>query len=125
MLDEHFGDEEYRIVNLEDGPKTFADRGVHLYVETGETVPTLTGERDRQGDRWATDTTYRLTIWSTRDPWIKVRYADSGDLIDDDRPHGLLEDVRNEEKDDHDRERGPTSVPGVRLCLRPEISPRL
>ena len=113
VLDEHFDDEEYRIVNLKDGPKTFADRGAHLYVETGETIPTLTGERDYRDDQWAKDTTYRLTIWPTHDLWIEVRDADSGDLIDDYRPHSLLEDVQNEEKDDHNRERGPTSVPGV------------
>lgn len=35
--------DEYRIVNIKDGPKHFADRGAHLYVEIGETIPTLTG----------------------------------------------------------------------------------
>ncbi|GGL64158.1 hypothetical protein GCM10009039_22510 [Halocalculus aciditolerans] len=113
VLEEHFTNEEYRIVNLKDGPKTFADRGAHLYVETGETIPTLTSEKDYRNDQWKADTTYRLTIWPTHDLWIEVRDTDSGDLIDDYRPHSRLEDIRKEEKDDHERERGPTSVPGV------------
>jgi len=113
VLDEHFSNEEYRIVNLKDGPKNFADRGAHLYVESGETIPALTGERDYRNDQWSKDTTYRLTIWPTDDMWVEVRDADSGDMIADYRPQSLLEDIQAEEKDDHDRERGPTSVPGV------------
>jgi len=117
VLGEHFDDEEYRIVNLKDGPKTFAARG-HLYVETGKTIPTLTGERDYRSDQWKADTTYRLTIWPTHDLWIELRDADSGDLIDEYRPHSRLEDIRKEEKDDHERERGP------RTCVESCRSPR-
>lgn len=114
VINEHFDeDEEYRIVNIKDGPKHFADRGAHLYVETGETIPTLTGARDYRDDRWSADGTYRFTVWPINDIWIEVSDADSGDRIADYRPHSFLEDIRNEEKDDHDRERGPTSVPGV------------
>lgn len=57
--------------------------------------------------------TYRLRIWPTDDLWIEVQDPDSGDRIADYRPNSLLEDIRNEEKDEHERERGPTSVPGV------------
>jgi len=113
VLEDHFSDDEYRIVNLKKGVKHFAGRGAYLYVETGETIPTLTDERDYRDDQWSKETTYRLTIWPTDDQWIEVKDADSGDCIADYRPNSYLEDIRNEEKDDHDRERGPTSVPGV------------
>lgn len=113
VIEEHFGDEEYRIVNLKKGMKHFAGRGAYLYVETGETIPTLTDERDYRDDQWSKEATYRLTIWPTDDLWIEVEDADSGERIADYRPNSHLEDIRNEEKDDHDRERGPTSVPGV------------
>lgn len=113
VLEEHFNEEEYRIVNLKEGIKTFRGRGADLYVETGETIPTLTGNRDYRDDRWSKEKTYRLRIWPNDDLWIEVRDGDSGELVADYRPHSLLEDIRNEEKDGHDRERGPTSVPGV------------
>ncbi|QOS12005.1 uncharacterized protein HfgLR_09320 [Haloferax gibbonsii] len=113
VLYEHFGEQEYRIVNLKRGPKTFGGRGAHLYIETGESIPTLTGARDYRDDQWSKDETFRFTIWPTDDLWIEVREADSGNMIADYRPFSLMEDIRNEEKDDHDRERGPTSVPGV------------
>ena len=113
VLEEHFDDQEYRIVNLKEGIKGFAGRGAILYVETGETIPTLTDNRDYRDDRWSKDATYRLTIWPTDDQYIEVKDSDSGKLIEDYRPNSLREDIRNEEKDDHPRERGPTTVPGV------------
>jgi hypothetical protein len=113
VLDEHFADEEYRIVNLKEEIKTFPGRGADLYVETGETVPTLTGDRDYRDDQWAKEETYLVRVWPTDDLWIEVKDCDSGDRIADYRPFSHLEDIRNEEKDDHDRERGPTSVPSV------------
>lgn len=113
VLEEHFSDVEYRIVNLKKGVKHFAGRGAYLYVETGETIPTLAGERDYRDDQWSKEETFRLTIWPTDDLWIEVEDTDSGERIADYRPNSYLEDIRNEEKDDHDRERGPTSVPGV------------
>jgi hypothetical protein len=113
VLEEHFADEEYRIVNLKKSIQHFAGRGADLYVETGETVPTLTDEREYRDDQWVKEDTYRLRIWPTDDLWIEVQDPDSGDLIADYRPNSLLEDIRNEEKDEHERERGPTSVPGV------------
>jgi len=113
VLEEHFADEEYRIVNLKKSIKHFAGRGADLYVETGETVPTLAGERDYRDDQWVKEGTYRLRIWPTDDQWTEVQDPDSGDRIADYRPNSLLEDIRNEEKDEHERERGPTSVPGV------------
>lgn len=61
--------------------------------------------------------TYRLRIWPTDDLWIEVQDPDSGDRIADYRPNSLLEDIRNEEKDEHERERGPTSVPGVHAAV--------
>lgn len=113
VLEEHFDEREYRIVNLKKGMKHFAGRGAYLYVETGETIPTLTDNRDYRDDQWSKEDTYRLTIWPTDDLWIEVEDADSGERIADYRPHSHREDIRNEEKDEHDRERGPTTVPGV------------
>lgn len=122
VLDEHFDDEEYRIVKLKPGIKHFRGRGVHVYVETGTTVPTLVDERDYRDDRWETDTTYRVTVWPDSDQWTEIRDPDSGDLIADYRPKSLLEDIQNEEKDDHERERGPTSVPGVHAPVGDNVS---
>ena len=67
VLEEHFADEEYRIVNLEKSIKHFAGRGADLYVETRETVPALTGERNYRDDQWVKEDTYRLRIWLTDD----------------------------------------------------------
>lgn len=117
VLEEHFDDEEYRIVNLKKGMKYFEGRGAYLYVETGETIPTLTDSRDYRDDQWSKEDTYRLTIWPTDDLWIEVEDADSGERVADYRPNSLLEDIRNEEKDESDRERGPTSVPGVHASV--------
>lgn len=122
VLEEHFDDEEYRIVNIKKSIKTFHGRGADLYVETGETVPTLTGNRDYRDDQWSKEQRYRVRIWPTDDLWIEVQDPDSGDRIADYRPFSHLEDIRNEEKDDHERERGPTSVPGVHA---PVGSPKL
>lgn len=113
VLEEHFDKEEYRIVNLKEGIKHFAGRGAYLYVETGETIPTLTDSRDYRDDQWSKSASYRLTIWPTDDQWTEIEEVDSGKTVADYRPNSLLEDIRNEEKDDHERERGPTSVPGV------------
>lgn len=113
VLDEHFAEKEYRIVNLKEGIKHFTGRGAYLYVETGETIPTLTENRDYRDDQWSKDATYRLTIWPTDDQWTEIEDAETGEHIADYRPNSLREEIRNEEKDDHDRERGPTSVPGV------------
>lgn len=113
VLEEHFQDEEYRIVNLKNGPNTIGRRGAHLYVETGETLPTLTETRDYRNDRWSKENTYRLRIWPSHDLWIEVEDTDSGERVAEYWPNSHLEDIRNEEKDDHERERGPTSVPGV------------
>jgi len=113
VLEEHFDEEEYRIVNLKKSVKTFHGRGADLYVETGETVPTLTDERDYRDDQWSPDTTYRLRIWPSNNLWVEVQDTDTGNRIADYWPNSLLEDIRNEEKDDHDRERGPTAVPSV------------
>jgi len=122
VLEEHFDDTEYRIVNLKEGVKTFADPGADLYVETGETIPTLTENRDYRDDQWVKDKTYKLRIWPTEDLWIQVLDDESGDEVADYRPMSLLEDIRNEESDEHDRHRGPTSVPGVH---GPVVSQRL
>lgn len=113
VLKEYFDGEEYRIVNLKVSVKTFHGRGADLFVETGETIPTLTDDRDYRDDQWSKDKTCRLRIWPTDDLWIGVQDTDIGERVADYRPHSLLEDIRNEEKDDHDRERGPTSVPSV------------
>lgn len=113
VLEDHFDDEEYRIVNLKKSIKHFAGRGADLYVETGETIPTLTDNRDYRDDQWSKDNTYRLRIWPTQDLYIEITDTDSGDTVADYRPLSLREDIRKEEKDEHDRERGPTSVPGV------------
>lgn len=113
VLEDHFDEQEYRIVNLKEGIKHFAGRGAVLYVETGETIPTLTGNRDYRNDQWSKEDTYRLIIWPTDDAYIEVKDADSGELIADYRPKSLLKDIRQEEKDEHDRERGPSCVPGV------------
>lgn len=113
VLEEHFDDEEYRIVKLKEGITTYPDSGADLYVETGETIPTLTDNRDYRDDRWSKDKTYLVRIWPTQDLWIEIKDTDSGDRAADYRPLSLREDIRNEEKDEHDRERGPTSVPGV------------
>ena len=122
VLEEHFGEEEYRIVNLKESVKTFHGRGADLYVETGKTIPTLTDDRDYRDDQWSKDKTYRLRIWPADDVWIEVKDTDSGERVADYWPTSLLEDIRNEEKDDHDRERGPTSVLGVHA---PVGSPKL
>jgi len=76
-------------------------------------VSTLAGERDYRDDQWVNEDTYRLRIWPTDDQWTEVQDPDSGDRIADYRPNSLLEDIRSEEKDEHERERAPTSVPGV------------
>jgi hypothetical protein len=122
VLEEHFDEEEYRIVNLKESVKTFHGRGADLYVETGETIPTLTDDRDYRDDQWSKDNTYRLRIWPSNDLWIEIQDTDSGERVADYWPNSLLEDIRNEEKDDHGRERGPTSVPGVHA---PVGSPKL
>lgn len=113
VLEEHFDDEEYRIVNLKKGIKGFAGRGAYVYVETGETIPSLTESRDYRDEQWSKDASYRLHVWPTHDQWTKIEDVNSGERIADYRPNSLLEDIRNEKKDDHERERGPTSVPGV------------
>jgi hypothetical protein len=122
VLEEHFGEEEYRITNLKESVKTFHGRGADLLVETGQTIPTLTDDRDYRDDQWSKDKTYRIRIWPANDLWVEVIDTDSGEQAADYWPNSLLEDIRNEEKDDHDRERGPTSVPGVHA---PVGSPRL
>lgn len=43
----------------------------------------------------------------------EIQDTDIGERVADYRSHNLLEDIRNDEKDNHDRERGSTSVPGV------------
>jgi len=73
VLEEHFDEEEYRIVNLKESVKTFHGRGADLYVETGETIPTLTDDRDYRDDQWSKDNTYRLRIWPSNDLWIEFR----------------------------------------------------
>lgn len=113
VLEEHFEEEEYRIVDLREGIKHPAGRGAYLYVETGETVPTPVDEQGYRDDQWSKKTTYRLTIWPTSDQWIEIEDIDSGDRIADYRPNSLLEAIRNEDKDGYGRERGPTSVPSV------------
>jgi len=113
VIEEHFGGEEYRIVNLKESVKTFHGRGADLFVETGETIPTLTDDRDYRDDQWSKDKTYRLRIWPADNLWIEVNDTDSGERIAEYWPDSYLEDIRDEQKDDHDRERGPTSVPGV------------
>lgn len=113
VLEEHFEDQEYRIVNLKKSIKTFHGRGADLIVETGEKIPTLTDDEEYRNDKWSEENTYRLRIWPSTDLWIEVYDTDSGECVADYRPNSLLEDIRNEEKDDHDRERGPTCVPGV------------
>ena len=122
VLNKHFDREEYRIVNLKESVKTFHGRGADFFVEAGETIPTLTDGRDYRDDQWSKDKTYVLRIWPTNDLWIEAQDTNSGERIADYWPNSLLEDIRNEEKDDHDRERGPTSVPGVHAPVR---SPRL
>lgn len=117
VMEEHFADKEYRIVNLKEGIKHFGDRGADLYVETGETVPRLADERDYRDDQWAKEDAYRLRIWSTNDLWIEVQDLDSGNRIADYRPNSHLEDIQNEEKDEHERKRAPASVPGVHAPL--------
>lgn len=113
VLEEHFAEDEYRIVKIKKGIKDPRGRGAILYVETGETVPTLAGDRDYRDDQWAKDETYRVTVWPTKDTYIEVRDADSGKLIENYWPNSHREEIRNEKKDHHERERGPTSVPGV------------
>lgn len=113
VLEEHFSDTGYRIVKLKKGVKHFRGRGAYLYVETGETIPRLTDERDYRDDQWSKEDTYRLAVWPTNDLYIEIEDTESGDRIADYRPKSYLEDIHQEEKDEHDRERGPTSVPGV------------
>lgn len=108
-------------MNLKEGIKTFHRRGTDLYIETGETSRTLTGDRDYRDDQ-CTKKTYVVRVWPTDDIWIEVKESDSGDRIADYRPFSHLEDIRNEENDDHGRERGPISVPGVHA---PVGSPKL
>lgn len=113
VLEEHFDEMEYRIVDLKEGITTFPGSGADLYVETGKKIPTLTDNRDYRDDQWSKEETYLVRVWPTQDLWIEVKDTESGERVADYRPRSLLEDIRNEEKDEHDRERGPTSVPGV------------
>lgn len=113
VLNDHFEEDEYRIAKLKKGIKHYRGRGVYLYVETGETIPTLTDKRDYRDDRWSSESTYRLHVWPTDDQYTEVEDPESGETLEVYRPHSHLEDIRNEETDDHDRDRGPTSVPGV------------
>lgn len=53
---------------------------------------------------------------------LDVRDTDSGERVADYLLISLLEDIRKEEKDDQERERGPTSAPGVHGSVG---SPRL
>lgn len=122
VLEEHFANEEYRITNLKKGVKHFAGRGVYLYVETGETIPTLANTRDYRDDQWSTEATYRILVWPTDDQYTEITDPDSGNLIAEYRPNSLLEDIRNEESDGHDRKHGPISVPGVHA---PVVTSRL
>lgn len=112
-IDEHFEDDiEYRVINVKSGIKGVGGQGANIYVETGETVPTLVDERDYRNDRWKADAKYRFTVWPNED-YIEVHDSSSGERIADYWPNSYLDYIRNEEKDDHERERGPTSVPGV------------
>ena len=113
ISEDHFDNKEYRIVNIKEGIKHFVGRGANLYVETGETIPTLADSRDYRDDQWKKEDTYKLTIWPTDDTYIEITHVESGDRIAEYWPNSLLAEIRNEENDDHDRDRGPTCVPGV------------
>ena len=113
ILEDHFDNKEYRIVNIKEGIKHFVGRGANLYVETGETIPTLVDSRDYRDDRWKKEDTYKLTIWPTDDTYIEITHVESGDRIAEYWPNSLLAEIRNEENDGHNRDRGPTCVPGV------------
>lgn len=73
VLEEHFEEAEYRIVNLKQSVKTFRGRGADLYVETAKMIPTLTDDRDYRDDQWSKDKSYRLRIWPTNDCGLRSR----------------------------------------------------
>lgn len=112
-LETHFNEETgYRIVKVRPSIKGAGGQGVDLYVETGESVSTLVDNRDYRSDRWRTEDEYHIRVWPKTE-YIEIRTENGGELIEDYWPNSYLDDIRREEKDDHERDRGPTSVPGV------------
>lgn len=111
-IEEHFEDDNYHIVNAKPSIKGFGTQGVDIYVETGQRVPNPVGDREYRNDRWRTEDEYRVRVWPNVE-WIEIQDRDTGKLIDEYWPKSYLADIREEVKDDHERERGPTCVPGV------------
>lgn len=118
MFDEHFDDEEYRIVDVRSGIRGVGGTGAHIDVETGRTVPALIGERDYRDDVWESSGKVCFTIWPNEN-YVEVNDTESGKKIATYWPTCDLDEIRNEEKDDHERERGPTCVPGVHRPIKP------
>lgn len=113
VLDDHFGDAEYRIASLTEGMARPAGRGAQLRVETGEPSPASADDGEERDDEGPADATFRVDVWPTADQYTEVRERDDGEPVAKYWPNSHPDSVRNGEQDDHERERAPTSVPGV------------